>query len=98
MERMGWQAHTVRGFIAGALKGAGFEVESFRPEGGQRTYRIHTSSIRSFLYPPARQLPRRAFAVREFGRHWQFFAKPIPPALPPRNTVFVHVEASLKLF
>ena len=40
MEKMGWQAHTVRGFMAGALKGAGYEVESFKPEGGKRTYRI----------------------------------------------------------
>ena len=40
MAKMGWQAHTVRGFMAGALKGAGYEVESFKPEGGQRSYRI----------------------------------------------------------
>jgi hypothetical protein len=42
MEKMGWQAHTVRGFMALALKGAGYEVESFKPEGGERTYRINT--------------------------------------------------------
>jgi hypothetical protein len=42
MEKMGWQRHTVRGFMAGALKGAGYEVESFKPEGGERTYRINT--------------------------------------------------------
>jgi len=42
MKAMGWQKHTVRGFIAGALKGAGYEVESFKPEGGERTYRINT--------------------------------------------------------
>ena len=42
MERMGGQAHTVRGFMGGALKGAGYEVESFKPEGGERTYRINT--------------------------------------------------------
>jgi hypothetical protein len=40
MERMEWQAHTVRGFMAGALKGAGYQVESFKPEGGERSYRI----------------------------------------------------------
>jgi Protein of unknown function (DUF3489) len=40
MEKMGWQAHTVRGFMAGALRKAGHNVESFKPEGGQRTYRI----------------------------------------------------------
>ena len=40
MEKMGWQKHTVRGFVAGALKKAGDTVESFKPEGGERTYRI----------------------------------------------------------
>ena len=37
MERMGWQKHTVRGFMAGAMKKAGYAVESFKPEGGQRS-------------------------------------------------------------
>ena len=41
MEKMGWQRHTVRGFMAGAMKKAGFAVESFKPEGGERTYRIN---------------------------------------------------------
>ena len=40
MEKMGWQKHTVRGFMAGAMKKAGYAVESFKPEGGERTYRI----------------------------------------------------------
>ena len=40
METMGWQKHTVRGFMAGAMKKAGYTVESFKPEGGERTYRI----------------------------------------------------------
>jgi Protein of unknown function (DUF3489) len=40
MTSMGWQRHTVRGCIAGALKKAGFNVESFKPAGGERTYRI----------------------------------------------------------
>ena len=40
MASMGWQKHTVRGFMAGAMKKAGFTVESFKPEGGERTYRI----------------------------------------------------------
>jgi hypothetical protein len=40
MAKMGWQKHTVRGFMAGAMKKAGFTVESFKPEGGERTYRI----------------------------------------------------------
>ena len=38
--KMGWQKHTVRGFMAGTLKKAGFHVESFKPEGGERSYRI----------------------------------------------------------
>jgi len=41
MKTMGWQRHTVRGFMAGAMKKAGYEVESFKPEGGERTYRIN---------------------------------------------------------
>ena len=40
MEKMGWQRHTVRGFMAGAMKKAGYNVESFKPEGGERSYRI----------------------------------------------------------
>jgi hypothetical protein len=41
MRTMGWQAHTVRGFMAGAMKKTGHKVESFKPEGGERTYRIN---------------------------------------------------------
>jgi hypothetical protein len=41
MAKMGWQKHTVRGFMAGAMKKAGYTVESFKPEGGERTYRIN---------------------------------------------------------
>jgi hypothetical protein len=41
MEKMTWQKHTVRGFMAGAMKKAGYTVESFKPEGGERTYRIN---------------------------------------------------------
>jgi uncharacterized protein DUF3489 len=40
MSKMAWQKHTVRGFMAGAMKKAGYNVESFKPEGGERTYRI----------------------------------------------------------
>ena len=40
MEKMDWQRHTVRGFMAGAMRKAGYEVQSFKPEGGERTYRI----------------------------------------------------------
>ena len=41
MEKMAWQRHTVRGFMAGAMKKAGYTVESFKPEGGERTYRLN---------------------------------------------------------
>jgi hypothetical protein len=37
---MGWLKHTVRGFMAGALKKAGYTAESFKPEGGERSYRL----------------------------------------------------------
>jgi hypothetical protein len=40
MSTMAWQKHTVRGFMAGAMKKAGYSVESFKPEGGERSYRI----------------------------------------------------------
>ena len=41
MEKMGWLKHTVRGFMAGAMKKAGYVVESFKSEKGERTYRIN---------------------------------------------------------
>ena len=41
MEKMGWQRHTVRGFMAGAMKKAGNTVESFKSDKGERTYRIN---------------------------------------------------------
>lgn len=33
MDKMGWQRHTVRGFMAGAMNKAGYQVESFKPVG-----------------------------------------------------------------
>lgn len=41
MTQMGWQKHTVRGFMAGAMKKAGYTVESFKSEAGARSYRIN---------------------------------------------------------
>jgi Protein of unknown function (DUF3489) len=41
MAKMGWQKHTVRSLMAGAMKKACYTVESFKPEGGERTYRIN---------------------------------------------------------
>jgi Protein of unknown function (DUF3489) len=41
MEKMRWQKHTVRGFMAGAMKKAGYLVESFKSAKGDRTYRIN---------------------------------------------------------
>jgi hypothetical protein len=41
MKATGWQAHTVRGFVSGTLvKKLGLNVESFRSEDKERTYRI----------------------------------------------------------
>ena len=40
MDKMGWQRHTVRGFMAGTMKKAGYAVESFKSDKGDRTYRI----------------------------------------------------------
>jgi len=42
MDQMGWQKHTVRGFVAGSMKKAGYTVESFKSEKGERTYRINS--------------------------------------------------------
>jgi hypothetical protein len=41
MQQMGWQKHTVRGFMAGAMKKAGYTVESFKSDKGERSYRIN---------------------------------------------------------
>jgi hypothetical protein len=41
MDKMGWQKHTVRGFVAGAMKKAGYQVESFKSDKAERTYRIN---------------------------------------------------------
>jgi hypothetical protein len=41
MNKMGWQKHTVRGFMASAMKKAGYNVESFKSAKGDRTYRIN---------------------------------------------------------
>jgi len=41
MKATGWQPHSCRGYVAGALKQAGYTIESFKPKGGQRTYRIN---------------------------------------------------------
>jgi hypothetical protein len=42
VEKMNWQKHTVRGFMAGAMKKAGYRVESFKPDGGERTYKLRS--------------------------------------------------------
>jgi hypothetical protein len=41
MDKMGWRKHTVRGFMAGAMKKAGYAVESFQSDKGERTDRIN---------------------------------------------------------
>jgi hypothetical protein len=37
MQATGWQAHSCRGFVAGAMKKAGYTVESIKPEIGERS-------------------------------------------------------------
>jgi len=54
MKAMGWQRHTGRGFMAGALKGAGYEVESSNPREGSGPTASIRSSIRFVPYSPAR--------------------------------------------
>jgi hypothetical protein len=39
MKATKWQAHSIRGFIAGPLKRGGITVESNKSDGGERTYR-----------------------------------------------------------
>ena len=39
--KMAWKTWTVRGFMAGAMKKAGYTVESFKSDKGDRTYRIN---------------------------------------------------------
>jgi hypothetical protein len=41
MQRAGWLSHTTRAFVSATLgKKLGLAVESFKPEGGERSYRI----------------------------------------------------------
>ena len=40
----GWQVHSVRGAMAGALRKKGYSVVSEKPEGGLRRYRIGKAS------------------------------------------------------
>jgi len=40
MATTGWQKHSVRGFISGALVKKGIAVESFKRDDGQRAYRV----------------------------------------------------------
>jgi hypothetical protein len=40
MDATGWQSHTVRGFVAGALKKMGLVAESTKNEAGERTYSL----------------------------------------------------------
>jgi hypothetical protein len=36
----GWQAHSVRGFLSGALKKIGLRAQSVQSESGERVYRL----------------------------------------------------------
>ena len=39
-DSFGWLPHTCRGFLAGTLKKAGYTVESYKTDAGERRYRI----------------------------------------------------------
>ena len=52
---MGWQRHTVRGFMAGAMKKAGYSIESFKPEGGEGTLPHQFLALGAFSPWPARR-------------------------------------------
>ena len=41
-ERFSWKTWSVRGFIAGSLKKAGYKIESYKSDKGERTYRINS--------------------------------------------------------
>jgi hypothetical protein len=41
MDKLSWQKHSVRGFMAGAMKKAGYTVESIKSDKGERTYRLN---------------------------------------------------------
>jgi len=58
MDKMGWQRHTVRGFMAGAMKKAGYTVLQSR---GRRAYLPDQSVASVPLSLPARLRPWRAF-------------------------------------
>jgi hypothetical protein len=72
-----WQKHTVRGFMAGAMKKAGYTVESFQSNKGERTYRIKRSSE-----PPSGPARRRRGGLSSSQRGAVRIALHRPPVLP----------------
>ena len=81
MTTMGWQKHTVRGFMAGAMKKAGHAVESFQSDQGERTYRINRS-----LEPPPGPARRRRGGLSSSPRGVVRIALQGAPALPAGQT------------
>jgi hypothetical protein len=78
MTIMGWQKHTVRGFMAGTIKKAGYAVESFRSDNGERTYRIKRSV--EPIPPPARRRRGRLSGLKG-GAVWiSLESVPVLPA------------------
>ena len=61
----GWQPHTVRGALAGALKKRlGLTIDSDKVEGRGRVYRIPADSDRGKLWPPAQSgRPARLYVL-----------------------------------
>ena len=58
----------MRGFIAGAMKKAGYKVESFKPEGGECTYRIVAGGLFwcvALLLRTRKPAPRKSITLRD---------------------------------
>lgn len=71
----------MRGFMAGALKRAGYQVESFKPEGGERSYASASSPNISLPGPPG------------CGGHLCIWAS-FPARTPPVTALVLHAKSS----
>jgi hypothetical protein len=65
MKATGWQQHSVRGFFAGVVrKRLGLTLQSEKPNGGDRVYRIVAGSLRPTSSNIARARARRSWTAR----------------------------------
>ena len=68
MAATGWQAHSVRGFLSGAVgKKMGLAVVSTKQEDGTRVYSLAISIVSRSTRPPGSKPLRAFFVVRGFG-------------------------------